>query len=385
MQEKLGLDSARIDTAAVHAADFRDANAGAVSMPIYLSTTFERDAEGNIAEYLYSRYDNPNRRALETAMTQLEGGTRAFAFASGLAASMAVLQSLKSGDHVLIPDDAYYGLRLQLSDILSSVGIEWSMVDMTKPEEVKTAIRSNTRLLWCESPSNPLLKVTDLSNISSIAHEAGLLVVCDNTWATPILQQPFQLGCDIIVHSATKYIGGHSDVLLGVVVVKENSPVSQAIHQVQRIGGAVPSPFECWLATRGLQTLPQRIRAASRSAMTIAEYCSTHPLIEKCLYPGLKSDSYHEIASRQMSMYGGMLSIQLRSTTEQAQKVASSMKIFHHATSLGSVESLVEHRRSVEPPDSLTPGNLLRLSIGLESVEDLLEDIDQAIRQVVRD
>ncbi len=370
------------DTRAVHGADLHDTNASAVASPIYLSTTFKREPDGSIGSYLYSRYANPNRDQFEKALCEAEGGQRAYAFASGLAACSAVLQCLQSGDRVIIPDDAYYGLRSMLTEIFSRFGIGFSMVDMTKPLQLREALQEQAQLVWLESPSNPLIKITDIAALCAIAKEHAVPVLCDNTWATPYLQQPIPLGCDMVLHSVTKYIGGHSDVLMGALVCATDDEFSQRLRRIQMLCGAVPSPFECYLAARGLQTLPTRLRAACRSAERFAQHFASHPDVESVLYPGLPSHPQHNIAAAQMHMPGAMMSIMIRGSEERALAVAASLQVFSHATSLGSVESLVEHRKSVEPADSRTPGNLLRFSIGLEAVEDLIADLEQGLSAV---
>lgn len=380
--------SLHIETIAVHAADIHDSSFGSVASPLYLSTTYERNRDGSFREHLYSRYSNPNRTALEEAVALLEGGehykAKGFAFASGLSAAMAILQTLQSGDHVLLPDDVYHGVVAQLTEMFAPFGLTFSRADFANPASVAQAIQANTKLVWTESPSNPMLKITDLRAIADIAHQAGALVVCDNTWATPILQQPMALGCDVVFHSATKYIGGHSDVLQGIVVVREESELVQKLTRIQMVGGAVPSPFECWLAARGLKTLPLRVRAQSQSAQKVAEFLASHPQVEQVLYPGFASHPGHDIAAAQMSMFGAMLSFCVRGNTDYAMQVAGSTAIFVHATSLGAVESLIEHRASVEGVHSTTPQNLLRLSIGLEHPDDLIADLDRALSSVHR-
>jgi cystathionine gamma-synthase len=250
---------------------------------------------------------------------------------------------------------------------------------MTDPSAVQNALRPNTRLAWMETPSNPLLKIVDLAEVAKIVRQAGALCVCDNTWA-PILQRPFELGADFIVHSTTKYFGGHCDVLGGIVVAKTENELFKRIRSIQYEGGGVPSPFDCWLILRGMRTLPWRMRAHSENAAKIAEFLAQHDRVERVHYPGLKSHPSHEIARKQMSMFGGMLSFEVKGGRENAMKVAAKMKIFIRATSLGGVESLIEHRASIEGPGSASPESLLRLSIGLENADDLIEDLDQALR-----
>src|SRR6185369_14978768 len=257
-------------------------------------------------------------------------------------------------------------------------GVETSVVDMTDIGAVKNALRENTKLVWVETPSNPLLRVVDIACIAELAHEAGAICAVDNTWGTPVLQRPLELGADIAMHSTTKYLGGHSDVLSGALVVREDRDLFQRLNTVQIVGGAVPSPFECWLAMRGIRTMPLRVRAQTASAGELAKFLAEHPCVERVHYPGLSSHAGHAVAARQMSGFGGMLSVQAGKNREQSLAVASRLKIFTQATSLGGTESLVEHRASVEGPETRAPENLLRVSVGLEHIDDLKDDFDQA-------
>ena len=369
----------RIETLAVHAGQEIDPATGAVSPPIHLSTTFERARDGDYPKgYSYARRDNPNRRSLEAGVAALEGGQASAAFGSGSAATMAIFQSLAPGDHVVASADAYYGTMKLLRDLFGRWNVEATFVDMAKLDTVKKALRPHTKLLWTETPSNPLLKIVDLDAFSEIAHSAGALCVCDNTW-TPIIQRPFDLGVDLIMHSTTKYFGGHCDVLGGIVVAKNDGDFFQRVRTIQHEGGAVPSPFDCWLVLRGIRTLPWRMRAHSENALSVATFLSEHKRVEKVHYPGLRSHPAHEIAMRQMSAFGGMLSFQVPGGSVEAMAVAARTKIFTRATSLGGVESLIEHRASIEGPGTQTPENLLRLSIGLEHADDLIEDLAQAL------
>ena len=369
----------KIETVAVHAGHEVDPATGAVAAPIYLSTTFERDIEGTYSRgFMYTRNDNPNRKTLERGVSMLEGGEAAAAFASGMGATMSILQALSPGDHVLAHVDAYYGTSRLIREIFVRWGLEVDFVDMSDLAAVKKALRPNTKLAWSETPSNPLLKVVDLAPLAEIAHDAGVTLICDNTWA-PILQRPIDLGVDLILHSTTKYFGGHCDVLGGIVVAREDNEFFQRIRGIQYEGGAVPSPFDCWLILRGMRTLPWRMRAHSENAMKIAEFLSGHPKVARVHYPGLQSHSGHKIAAGQMSMFGGMLSFEVKAGYQAAMTVAAKTKIFIRATSLGGVESLIEHRASIEGPGSTSPEGLLRASIGLENADDLIEDLDQAL------
>jgi len=369
----------KIETLAVHAGQTIDPATGAVSPPIHLSTTFERDAEGSYSRgFMYTRNNNPNRQALEQGISALEGGAAAAAFGSGSGATMSIFQALAPGDHVLAHVDAYYGTSRIVREIFLRWGLQADFIDMSDLDAVKKALRQNTKLAWMETPSNPLLKIVDLAAIAKIVHEAGAICVCDNTWA-PVLQRPFDLGADLILHSTTKYFGGHCDVLGGIIVSKTDNEFFQRIRNIQYEGGAVPSPFDCWLILRGMRTLPWRMRAHSENALKVADFLAQHRQVERVHYPGLNSHPGYEIAAAQMSMYGGMLSFEVKCGRDPAMLVAAKTKIFTRATSLGGVESLIEHRASIEGPATTSPPGLLRLSIGLENADDLIEDLDQAL------
>ena len=369
----------KIETLAVHAGHTVDPATGAVAAPIYLSTTFERDAEGTYSRgFMYTRNDNPNRDALERGISALEGGAAAAAFASGTGAAMSIFQALAPGDHVLAHVDAYYGTSRLLREIFLRWGLQADFIDMSDLRAVKRALRPETKLAWMETPSNPLLKIVDLAAVAEIVRDAGVPCVCDNTWA-PVLQRPFDLGADLILHSTTKYFGGHCDVLGGIVVAKNDNEFFQRIRTIQYEGGAVPSPFDCWLILRGMRTLPWRMRAHSENAMKVADFLAQHLKVGRVHYPGLRSHPGHEIAARQMSMFGGMLSFEAKDGRDAAMAVAAKTKIFIRATSLGGVESLIEHRASIEGTGTTSPEGLLRLSIGLENADDLIEDLDQAL------
>lgn len=369
----------RIETLAVHAGHAIDSATGAVATPIHLSTTFERDAEGGYLHgYVYGRSANPTRQALEEGLAALEGGEEAAAFGSGLAASSAILQALAPGDHVIAPTDIYHGMTKLLREVFVRWGLEVSFVDMTKLDELATALRPRTKLVWVETPSNPLLKITDIARVAEIAHGAGAICACDNTWA-PIVQRPLDLGVDLVVHATTKYLGGHSDVTGGVAIARTRTDFFDRVREIQTTGGAVPSPFDCWLILRGMRSLPWRMRAHSENALKIATWLADHPGVEVVHYPGLASHASHETAARQMSAFSGMLSFEVPGGREAALGVAAKTEIFIRATSLGGVESLIEHRASIKGEDPRTPQGLLRLSIGLEHPDDLIEDLSQAL------
>jgi len=347
---------------------------------IHLSTTFQRSPDGSFPSgYAYIRDANPNRQALEAALASLEGGASAVAFASGMAATMAVLQALAPGDHVVAPLDAYFGTSKLLREHFSPWGLEVSFVDMTDLSAVRAALRPNTRLIWTETPSNPTIAVTDLKAVVAVAKSARVLTACDNTWATPFLQRPLALGIDLVMHSTTKYLSGHCDVMGGVVVTREAGPLAERLRSVQVVGGAVPSPFDSWLVLRGIRTLPWRMRAHCSNAAAVAAFLAEHPRVERVHYPGLRSDPGYQIASTQMTEPGGMLSFVVPGGQPQAFGVAARLRLFARATSLGGPESLVEHRASVEGPGTRAPQGLLRLSIGLEHPEDLIADLSQAL------
>ena len=371
------------ETNAVHAGHLEDLTAGSVTNPIYLSTTFERDKEGSLAPkgYIYSRLANPNRSGLEAKLTALEKGAEAMAFSSGMAAAMAVCHSImEPGAHVIIPDNCYHGIAHLVKNMYTRWGITYSEVDMVNPVNVEKAIKTKTKLILIETPSNPLLKIADIAGICEIARKNNVPVACDNTWATPYIIQPLMMGADYSIHSSTKYFGGHSDVIGGCVIVRESNEASKKIREYQTIGGAVPSPFDCWLLDRSIATLPIRMNAQTKNASVIADFLNVHPKIERVYYPGLTSHDNHEVAKKQMKgIYGGMLSVLVKGGRKEAMDFANHLSIFKHATSLGGVESLIEHRMSVEGDHPKSPDNLLRLSIGIEHIDDLLNDIKKAL------
>ncbi len=373
----------RIETKAVHSGQPPERATRDVTSAIHLSTTFQKAEDGSLpGGFLYSRPNNPNREALETALASLEEGAAALAFSSGSAATFAVLQSLAPGDHVVAPEEVFYGTATLLRNLMSNWGLTFTFVNMQDLGAVERAITPATRLVWLETPSNPMLRLTDIRGVVALARKAGALVACDNTVATPMLQRPLELGADVSMHSVTKFLSGHSDVLSGALIFRETGGLYEKCRTVQREAGGVPSPFECWLTLRGLQTFPYRVRAHCENAQRVAEYLSTHPKIEAVHYPGLKNHPGHDTAARQMSGFGGLLSMQVKGGQADAFKVAAAVKIFTHATSLGGTHSLIEHRASVEGPNTRSPQNLLRLSIGLEHPDDLVEDLEQALNKL---
>jgi len=369
----------RLETLAVHAGAEIDSATGALAPPLHLSTTFEHGpAAEAIHQFLYIREKNPTQTRLEAALRDLEGGSAALVFSSGMAAAAALLQTLAPGTHVVFSDDLYIDVRNLVRDFLPAWRVESTTADLRDLHALKAAIRPNTKLVWVETPSNPLLKVLDIRAIADVAQQAGTQLVVDSTFATPILQQPLALGADVVLHSTTKYCGGHSDVQGGCLVIKSRELLDKLFH-VRDILGAVASPFNSWLILRGLRSLPCRMERHSANAAAVAAALSASPHVEAVLYPGLPSHPGHDIARRQMKHFGGMLSFLVRGTRHDALRVASRVKLFVNATSLGGVESLIEHRPSSEGKASNAPENLLRLSIGLEHPDDLIEDLQQAL------
>lgn len=372
----------QLETKAIHAGRGVDPSTGTVTIPLHPSTTFECGADGSFPSgYEYIRDANPTRNAFETAMAALEGGHAAVAFSSGMASITAVFEAHSSnGNRIVVPDDMYFGIRSLIDETDIGTRFEFVAVDMRDLDALRTAVRAApTGLVWIETPSNPLIRVVDIRAACDIAHEAGAIAVVDNTWATPVLQRPFELGADAVMHSATKYIGGHSDLMAGIVALPDASPLERPLRMIQRHKGSVPAPFDCWLALRGLQTLPVRMRAHCEGAQKVAEELRRHPAVEGVLFPGLPDDPGHALAGRQMAGYGAMLSFIVRGDAETAMAVASRLKLVVRATSLGGTHSLIEHRASVEGPKSMAPDGLLRLSVGLEHPQDIVEDLYQAL------
>ena len=370
----------KFETLAVHAGHAVDVGTGAVTEAIHLSTTFERDADGGYSRgFLYSRNHNPNRNGLEAALAALEGGAAGAAFGSGLAAVTAVFQGLTPGDHVVAPSDIYHGTANVLKHLFAKWGVTASFIDMTNLDNVRLAVTPQTKIIWIETPSNPLLQCVDIAAIAAIAHEHGARAIADNTFASPVLQQPLALGCDMVMHATTKYLGGRSDVLGGAVVSRLDDAYFAAMRTAQLFGGAVPSPFDCWLVMRSLPTLPYRMQAHCANAQKVAEFLQQHDKVSVVHYPGLSGNAFHAVASKQMSGFGGMLSFEVKGGKDAAMALAANVEIFTRATSLGGVESLIEHRASIEGPESKTPQGLLRVSVGLENAGDLIDDLSSAL------
>ena len=376
----------RFETKAIHAGRQVDPVTGAVTTPLHLSTTYERSADGSYTDdFMYSRGDNPNRRSLEECLTALEEGYDSVTFASGMAAISSVIESLPQDmpQRIILPDDMYFGVLTLLNETDIGRRFDIVTVDMSNLEELRAAVESEaTGLIWIETPSNPQIKIIDIAAVVNIAKEAGAVTVVDNTTATPVLQNPLQIGADFSLHSVTKYIGGHSDLLLGAVVAKEDSPMLQNLRTWQHAKGAVPSSFDCWLALRGVQTLPARMSVHCSSAKTIADFLNQHDKVETVYHPGLPGHPGHDTAASQMSDFGGLMSFKVKGNAEDALKVANTVKIFTQATSLGGTHSYIEHRASVEKELTKAPDTLLRLSVGLENVQDLQEDLEQALAEI---
>jgi cystathionine gamma-synthase len=374
------VESLKPETLAVHAARAVDPVTGAVAPPLHLSTTFERAADGSYPHgFQYGRSGNPTRDALEQAIAALEGAAAALCFASGTAASMAAFALLRPGDHVIAPTECYYGTLKQLRLLFATMGVAVTQADTWDLQALRAAWTSSTRMLWVETPSNPRLRITDIAAAAELAHAHGALLACDSTFATPVLQQPLALGADLVMHSTTKFLAGHSDVTGGALAVRERGEVLQRLRDYQHQAGAVPSPFDCWMIRRSIMTLPLRVRAQSATAMLLARLLAQHPGVERVHYPGLESHPGHEVAARQMAGFGSMLSFEVPGGADAALRLAARLRLFTRATSLGSVESLVEHRASIEGPDTPTPQGLLRLSVGLEHPDDLAADLARAL------
>lgn len=370
----------KIETLAVHAGAEPDPVTGAVAPPIHLSTTFEHGpANEDLHGFIYVRDKNPTQDRLEKALSLLEGGEDALVFSSGMGASAALLQVIEPNSHVIFPEDVYVHVRVVHQQYLPKWGIQASVVDMRSPAAVERAIRPNTKLVWLETPSNPRLDVTDIAAVSHIAHEAGALVVVDNTFATPVFQRPLALGADVVLHSMTKYCGGHSDVQGGCLILKRRDPLYEALFHLRMTLGGVCSPFNSWLVLRGLRTLPCRMERHAANARAVANALMGAQNVEQVLYPGLTSHPGHAVAARQMTGYGGVLSVLVHGGWEEAVAVASKVILFQNATSFGGCESLIEHRASAEGPASRSPPNLLRLTVGLEHPDDLIADLLQAL------
>jgi cystathionine beta-lyase/cystathionine gamma-synthase len=373
----------RFETKAIHAGQEPEPAYGAVSVPIYQTSTYAQAAVGVHKGYDYARTGNPTRTALETALAALEEGNGALCFASGMGAESTFFYLLAAGDHVVVADDVYGGTYRLVARVLApAMGLEFDTIDLTDLDALKKAVREDTKVVWVETPTNPLLKIIDIAAVAEIAHQAGAWCVVDNTFATPYLQQPISLGADAVIHSATKYLGGHSDVVGGAIVTTTDDMLQQLAF-LQNAAGAVPGPVDCFLVLRGIKTLALRMDAHCRNAGRIAEFLSDHPRVRKVYYPGLPSHPGHDVAKRQMTGFGGMVSFEVE-TAEEALEVCRRTKLFFLAESLGGVESLIEHpgrmtHASVAGSPLEVPATLVRLSVGIEHPDDLLEDLAQAL------
>ncbi|HET6336806.1 MAG TPA: cystathionine gamma-synthase [Polyangiales bacterium] len=376
----------RFDTLAIHAGQAPDPTTGAVMPPIHLSSTFAQDGPGKHRGFEYSRTDNPTRRMLEQCLTALEAGTAAVAFASGSASSATLLETIRPGEHVISSDDVYGGTFRLMQRVIAPRGVQFTRVDMADLDTVRAAILPTTRMLWVETPTNPLLKLADIPALAQLAREHRLLLVVDNTFATPVAQRPLELGADAVVHSTTKYLNGHSDVVGGAVITK-NPELAERLKFLQNAIGAVPSPFDCYLVLRGLKTLPIRMRRHSETATRLAQFLAAHPKVANVFFPGLPSHPQYALAQRQMALPGGMISVELKGGLAAAHALLSSTRIFTCAESLGGVESLIEHPGSMThaslPPETRAAlgigDGLVRLSVGLEDPEDLQRDLERGL------
>jgi cystathionine gamma-lyase len=379
----------RFSTRAIHAGQDPDSVTGSVTVPVYLTSTYQQPGPGKEGKYVYSRTANPTRTALEECLASLEEGRHGLAFSSGLAATTTILLSLQKGDHVIAGDDIYGGTYRLFDQVLRKYGLQFTYVNPENPESVEKAIRKNTRLIWIETPTNPLMRIVDIRQISRISKKAHALLVVDNTFMSPYLQNPLQLGADIVVHSTTKYLGGHSDLIGGATITKDEE-VHSSLKYLQNAVGAVPGPLDCYLVLRGIKTLAVRMDCHSNNARVVSGLLSKQPKVEKVNYPGLPDHPQRAIVKRQMRGNGGMLSFQLKGSFNQIKKFLKTLRVFTVAESLGGVESLIEHpasmtHASVPKERRLKLGisdNLIRVSVGIEDVEDLVQDLDKGFKAI---
>ena len=368
------------ETMGVHAGRTIDPATGAITLPLHLSTTFERDADGGYSRgYVYSREGNPVRDAFERCIAELEGGSEAVAFPSGMAAAFGILQALRPGERIVVARDTYFGVRELLVDYFPQWGVEAVFVDFADADALRAACRPRTHMVWIETPSNPLLEVIDIEAAAAAARDAGALLVCENTFASPVVQRPFAHGADAVVHSVTKYLSGHSDVLAGVAVFKEPGEFKRRVRAFQSVAGSTIDPLSAWLTLRGIQTLAIRVRAHCDNALAVARFLDAHPAVARTHNPGLESHPGHAVAKKQMRGFGGMLSFELRDGREQAFAMLARLKLVARATSLGGTHSLIEHRASIEGPHTRAPESLVRLSVGIEHPDDIVADLRQAL------
>ncbi len=369
-----------IETIAIHSGSGHWSGSRAIAAPMEPSTTYEHDLKGyQEGDFIYSRYENPNRLQLEKLLSELEGGEESATFSSGVAAITAIFLSVPKGSHIIIPDDLYHGSRAILENFADRWGIEYSSVDTTDLEVFANSIQSKTKLALLETPSNPLMLITDLEKTIHVAHQKGVMVCVDNTFSTPYNTNPIEYGADFVMHSTSKFLGGHSDIIGGAIIAAKADEKFEAIRNIQRKQGSVPSPFDCWLLTRSIRSFPHRMRVHNQNAWEVAQFLEQHPNVLKVNYPGLSDHKDHEIASAQMKGFGGMISFLVDGDAERTLQVVGKSNIIRRATSLGGIESLWEHRRSSESETSTTPENLIRFSVGLEHVKDLIADLEQAL------
>ena len=375
------MKSTHIETVAIHGSMRAQKAENSPIVPgIELSTIYEHAKDGHReGDLKYSRLQNPNRLELEAVLCDLEKGAEAAAFSSGIAAINAVFQTLSHGDHVLIPNDVYFGTRKLMWEFSERWGLEIDFVDMTNLEVVEAAAKKNTRMIWIETPSNPQMYITDVEAMVKWAADRSAVVAVDNTWPTPFNMNPIDFGVDLVIHSTAKYLGGHSDLIGGVVIAKESGPLMDRVRSVQVVQGGVPSPFDAWMLCRSIRSVPYRMRAHNEKASQLAAFMTHLPGIEEVFYPGLVSQPGHKIAKTQMRAFGGMISFLVSDGEPAAKKMVASSRIIKAATSLGGIESIWEHRKSTEGPLSQTPDNLIRLSVGLEHIDDLKLDLQQAL------
>ena len=375
------MKSTHIETVAIHGSMRIKSTENTPIVPgIEMSTIYEHPkGEHKQGDLKYSRLQNPNRMELEKVLCEMEKGADAAAFSSGIAAINAVFQTLSDGDHVLIPNDVYFGTRKLMWEFLERWGLEIDFVDMTQLEAVQAAAKKNTRMIWIETPSNPQMFITDVKAIVRWAHQQEVVVAVDNTWPTPYNMNPIDFGVDLVIHSTTKYLGGHSDLIGGAVIVIESGPLMDRVRSVQILQGGVPSPFDAWMLCRSIRSFPYRMRAHNENAFHLAEFMTQLPGIKEVFYPGLETHPGHSIAKEQMRGFGGMISFLIDGGEIRAKNVVATSQLIKAATSLGGIESIWEHRKSTEGPLSETPNNLIRLSVGLEHIEDLKRDVKQAV------
>ncbi|OQW51862.1 MAG: cystathionine gamma-synthase [Proteobacteria bacterium SG_bin7] len=383
-QNKFGFE-----TRAIHAGQEPDPSTGAIMTPVYLTSTYVQESPGRHKGYEYSRTKNPTRKAYEDCIANLESGKHGFAFTSGCAATTTVLHMLKSGDHVIAGDDMYGGTFRLFDKVLRHNGLEFSFVDLTDPKNLEKSLKENTRMVWIETPTNPMLKLTDIKKIANQTKKAKAITVVDNTFMSPYFQKPLSLGADVVVHSTTKYIGGHSD-MVGGVAVTNNKEIAEKLAFLSNSMGGIAGPFDSFIALRSLKTLPIRMKAHEENALAVAKFLSDHKKVEKVIYPGLNSHPQHELAKKQMTGFGGMITFYLKGNIDNARSFLESVKVFSLAESLGGVESLIEHpaimtHASVPPENRKKLGiddNLVRLSVGIETQEDLINDLKSALSKV---